>query len=623
MYSFSPKLLILFLILFSVTFAQENTINSYLESLDPVQLELAGENLTDNITTLLDAPFYIPDLTMQDLLSIPLVTPSEARDIVDYIANNSPVLSKQELTEINQIPYDKIMYILSFLTLEPPLKIKDYYYIPATVRLRTRTYSNENNYEYKSAGYYNKFEAENKHYRAFLLSAKDPGENNFTDFLSYGILIKSLPADGKLIIGNFRYKFAKGLLLNNSYGIFKDIGMLNSYHSITTSLNTGNDESDYLRGVSFELQPIKYLTLSGFYSYKKRNAAYDEVNNLYTLRNTGLHISPADFAARNNISEKTAGFATGYSPFNNLTLNFLFLSVQYSETIKTNAGNFTGINGISGGYDYLTERLRFSGEVAKSGNYSANLHSIEITPYHFITLSLLYRNSHGDYFAPYQNSYSEFSSSNETGLAFGIKFSGGFGVINLLHDTYKLKPYSSNLFESNHGNDFSLKYYSANFNNFRINFSFTNTSNTYENFNKTEKENIYRIKLQPVKKISEGFETKFNYNITICDNYESSFGYSCEWINKINLFSNLDIIINLLIFNADNFNSRLFTYAYDVPGSFGILQLFGEGSGTVLLLKYEPASYLKFNLSLRKINKKFNNIRSSQSKFSFQIDLML
>jgi len=587
--------------------------------------ETLDDDILADIDELRAKPLYIKDITSNDLTNIPFITSQESEILLFYIHENI-VLTKFELLAINTIPYSKLLYILSFFTDSPPPTGNNYnnYFMPLKIFIRSRFISNDANFSFIDLKQYNRIKINSKLYDVVLLSEKDYGETKIADFYSFGISLKQIKGFDFISLGRYKLNFAKGLAINNSYGVFKDFSQVSAYKETSGSIYSSVDENLYLQGINFQYSFNSGIKIGGFYSTKWRDATYFQDGHYFKFRNDGFHITPLELESENSLKEQLSGFISQVSIAPEFKISILYANILYSQPIRAKNRTSLSFNLYSVGFNFNNKRYNLNGELAYFGKFPALNISAEIYPVENISFYTGYRYFHHDYFSPYNNSVSEYSDQNETGVFVGIKLSTGAGVFYLSHDKFISKSMEESPLDSRNGNELLLRYYSIKVWKLRLYFSSSISlkNESAGNFTQFNNEN-YKIAIQPSYLINEQLLTKLNIKYAHNNSGTKSSGWLIETVNNLSPSDKLDITIAVFIFNSKNFDSRLFNYSYNVPGTFSIMQYFGKGSGYSFLANYQPFSHLKLSLFFRRIIKFYKELKTSDSSLAFQFDLML
>jgi hypothetical protein len=139
----------------------------------------------------------------------------------------------------------------------------------------------------------------------------EPGSAQFGyDFAVGHLAVSDIGWIRRLVIGDYSIRFASGNILRSHGGIGSAASSTairgSSVRPFASSAETG-----HFRGVAFELETGRHLTLSGFASRTRFDARLDTTSNpddpLLLRRSTGLHRTETENTGRQALSETAAG----------------------------------------------------------------------------------------------------------------------------------------------------------------------------------------------------------------------------------------------------------------------------------------------------------------------------
>ena len=600
--------------------AQENSIfeNRYLldflsnENLDSKAIITEIEGLAAN-------PVYIGELVDFDFQKIPLVNFEEA-SILEQFVQSGKILSRHELLEIDNIPYEKLLYIIHFFTDTLPLKRGDNFLSTTNAHLRGRIYRYDFTESFSETRQYNRLMVNGKHFGFIFLVDRLPEQSEYFRFNSVGLKLTDIGILNHAVLGKYKFRFGKGLVINNSFPTFKDMNTLNRYFGSQSTTLKSIEENVQLEGFSTSVKLNDSFTIDAFYSNKMIYVKKSEDMLYFSDQYTHLRGSYHNLADR--VKEIIYGGVLESKLNKNISLSVLYASIQYSSPITYLMGTFSNIPYLSAGGEYKSKRVAFNFEMSFSRQEYAGAITSEISPYKHLSFYVGYRIFSPDWYSPYGNSVAEFNGRNEQGIYFGSKYSSPFGIFYIFYDKYSRIEFRSltNLDES--GDEYTFQYYSPRFGNARI-----NTKLTYELKGEPTDDSIFRTSISGVLDMNENFSAKLTGKTSNYSNKISSPGTSAGWfIEQVNIFSPefpIKIILSSYIFDLQDYESRIYLYSYGVPGSYNILSQTGKGYGYNILLQYRLINTLELSINYRSIRKSYNDEKSSDSQLAFQFDLML
>jgi hypothetical protein len=570
---------------------QENSFSSEISS-DAIEYL---ESLTLN-------PVNINTAVINELLTIPYLSPVEAVKIIEFRQATGFFFSTSELFMIKELSAETIRRIKPFITVSVPKKNLHY---PPELFIRSRIKDNSL-FSKGTANWRSLNRVALKIYDNFstgLIIEKDEGEKIFSDFSSGFLMITDQLYIDKLVIGDYFLESGAGLVFWGPSGLPKANG-INSARKSARGLIAYNstNESCYLRGVAIQKR-IKSLDLFLFFSRKYYDGLTDTSGKVFKLINTGYHRSDLEKERKNNISSNSIG---GSINFSSKYLNTGFS--YYMAGFKPSCTGKNSIKGYSLSFSSNFDKLYFFGEAAYSNSmafvFGFNIHLIK--EIEFLTV---FRNYQPGYFNIYGVYFGEYpgSVSDETGFFSALKIyflkgeldfyfdqvnspasenkneKGGFEILS----SYRV-PVSKNLI-------FSIKY--------KMNNRDVVVNNGYLNSIGIKVRQNYRAQLD-IKSGSFLLKTRGEYSSLIIINDLHEKGLMIMQDIKLSLKDLLQISFRTCFFKTDSFNSGIYEYEAGVPGIIENKMLYGEGVrlyGTIgITVSDKMKIHLKYGKTFRK-----------------------
>lgn len=456
---------------------------------------------------------------------------------------------------------------------------------------------------------------------------KDAGEEFFRgsqpngfDFYSGYVSLRNVGKLKSLNIGDFHAQFGQGLILwtDLAFGKTTDIIQFKRSAKGMRAYNSIN-ENQYLRGAGVTYEVIKNVEVSLIGSRKFRDAtvntstdttdafAADEFTNFQL---TGFHRTPNELESRNSLREDLLAGNISYKT-KNLMLGITGVNINYNKdfaqsTRLYNLYNFSGRNLANAGFDfnYIYRNINLYGEHARSsngGNATVAGALVSLDPKFFI--HILYRNYSKDYQTIYTRGVGEtVGTQNEKGILTGFNF----------------KPKQTLTF-SGYIDRFEFPF---------VRFRLDIPSSGYDflflaDWSPTKKIQLnarYRKRLRP-RNLS-GSETPINQIAEVeQDNYRFNFVYSIlpglrlknrleinnvdagngikraymvyQDINFKPKNTKLSFTARYALFDAPDFDARVFMLETDVPYSFSFPSLIGRGQRFYAMINYDVSRNLE------------------------------
>lgn len=414
--------------------------------------EATCEELLESLRSVHDNPININDASRDDLLQLPFLSQSQADSIVSYVNRRGPVLSFGELMLVSNIDYQKRKFLSIFLYCTAGKSGRQTVHDLLT-RGRHETAANTSTPFYTADGYKAGREAPNsgkylgdknrlalryqyKYNDELMFGAsaeKDPGEpfacrgNFLAD--SYSAYIYRRQKNGRYAyaIGDYRIRFAEGLVVGNNYVYGGKSTLLDSYNNRhVISAHTSNSENDFFRGAA-GLMRFGKVTAAAFVSYNKTDAILNDDGDVTSFPGSGYHRTIAEQERRNNTGNLTAGadlslgtakWSAGVSAaFSRYSRNIAPREAEYNK-FAMRGRNF---HAFSAHYSFSGGRLSCRGEAAVSEeNAMAVINTVkwEFLPY--FTLTSIQRSYSKKYAEPFSDSFASGKTSNERGILTGL-----------------------------------------------------------------------------------------------------------------------------------------------------------------------------------------------------------
>ena len=475
--------------------------------------------------------------------------------------------------------------------------------------------------------------------RAGFVLEKDAGELFFTDkvsdtiqrllgrqyyrgfdFAGFHLYAKDLGIVKAAVLGDYQLAFGQGLTLwsGMSFGKAGAGGsVMKQGRGITPKASAS--EYAYMRGAAVTLGTGPF---SGtvFYSNRWVDAnvsvadSLDEAELVSSLQETGYHRTIGELQDRHAIRQQVVGghlayaiahFEVGY------TLHHTWLSVPLElRPSHYNQFYFQGQKLTNQGIDfkYVKGKYAVFGEMAMSYNPDstalrqaqgpayAGLVGVTVKPAGYLNFTLMYR----DYGKAYQNLYSNVfgegsRNQGQRGIYLGVEAAPA-PYWNLLAyvDQFQFTWLTSQVNAPSRGHDYYL----------RISHSFSKRANAYLQFrSKTKMKNstdAFIFSHYPIFYTKNAVRFNINYQVSRdfhCSNkaeyahYRNDDGsnehgyFLCQDIAYKPEYKPYSLTFRYAIFDAKDYNTRIYAYENDVLYSFSVPALYGKGMRVYLIGK--------------------------------------
>ncbi len=416
-----------------------------------------------------DNPLDLNKATIDELQEFPWMTAVDAMRILKYRDAKGGFKDVKELAKIPDLDSDISSKTLPFVKVETAKeRAKEAKAIPlhgkfSSRYLLTTPYPEEYYTKYYQwpLGIKNKLTVGyGEHFDAGIMIERDAGEVEWNDAQKYYLQIQNYWILKKLILGDFRIYSGQGLVFEprepmKGGEIVKSAKQKNK--GIRPDL-TGT-ENGFYQGAAFQIEPIRFLNIYGFFSYKKHAAS---VEDIYTgekyegdnLIVTSFDFTTSDFKSISDLKKKDKltrtlfGGKIDYNINEFTRIGIVYQTSKFDIPFKSDVNNdyyykFRGYKISQAGFDFdiIYKGMNFFGEAAVSmfpkipdpisyDPYKDNITDTDIS-YGFIVgdiidlratkLVLLYRRYEPDFYSFDNGAFNEFDNKNEEGFMFGTK----------------------------------------------------------------------------------------------------------------------------------------------------------------------------------------------------------
>lgn len=616
---------------------QEKLLESTLEDSE-------DSKLLDKMEYLKSKPLDLNTATREQLEEVPFMTSIIAKKIVDYRTKNGNLKSKRELLKIDGISqeyYDKVKVFLvaknsksDFVKDETGKVVKEseFYsnsiFKDVDVKIRSRVQSDlqdrkgfiDGTYEGSKQKVYNRLTAsyDKKIYNigANITLEKDAGESSYADFSSGYIDFKNWKFVNKLVVGDYSLNFGQGLGMWSSLGFSKgaeavDIIKKNNYR-IDSYRST--NEVQFFRGAATNVEFGKY-NFFFFYSDNYFDASIDTtLNEVSSIYFDGYHRTTSEKNRQNSSKEQLIGGRV-FADYGFLRIGSTYWTSKFSKPFNSDSTkqlfNFSGstANMISVDYDIIYRNFNLFGEFARSQSGGvAGLSALQFSFSKFAEMIFLYRNYPEDFTPVHSFAFGENNGNtqNENGIYAGLSLKPLKGLsIDTYFDQFKF-PYRTYFNPvPTSGNDFLVN------TEYKVSKGFL-VYLKYKNKNKEETRTVLDGFNRDVKKIDNrnqmnirlGFDYDVSNKIRVRSRYEYVFvkydnfggnnkGFLFFTDIKAFAFKNLSFSTRFIVFQTDDYDSRVYEFEEDLKGVMSNYGLYGKGTRWYLLAKYKPYNFFE------------------------------
>ena len=484
--------------------------------------------------------------------------------------------------------------------------------------------------------------------RAGFVLKKDAGELFFTDkvsdtiqallgknyrkgfdFFGFHLYAKDLGIVKAAVLGDYQLAFGQGLTMWSGLS-FGKAGAGSSVMKQGRGIIPKGSASEYsfMRGTAVTLGGGPFRgTL--FYSNRWIDAnvsVFDTIDNelaefVSSLQETGYHRTIGELQDRHAIRQQVIGghlsyalnhFEVGYTAHHTWLSAPLQLSPSHYNQFYFQGQRLTN-QGID--FKYVKGKYALFGEVAMSMNFDstalagvssgsttlsrfAGLVGLTVKPAGYLNFTLMYRDFGRAYQNLFSNAFGEGSrNQGQRGIYLGVEAAPApYWHILAYADQFQFTWLTSQVYAPSRGHDYYL----------RISHSFNRRTHAYLQFrSKTKMKNStdgFAFTHYPISYTKNAVRFNINYqmgsNFHFCNKAEYAHYRNDDGINEHGYFLCQDVAykpeskpfsltFRYAIFDAKDYNARIYTYESDILYSFSVPALYGKGMRVYLLGKVQ------------------------------------
>ena len=482
--------------------------------------------------------------------------------------------------------------------------------------------------------------------RAGFVLKKDAGELFFTDkvsdtiqallgknyrkgfdFFGFHLYAKDLGIVKAAVLGDYQLAFGQGLTMWSGLS-FGKAGAGSSVMKQGRGIIPKGSASEYsfMRGSAVTLGGGPFRgTL--FYSNRWIDAnvsVFDTIDNelaefVSSLQETGYHRTIGELQDRHAIRQQVIGGHLSYA-MNHFEVGYTAHHTWLSAPLQLkpsqyNQFYFQGQRITNQGIDfkYVKGKYALFGEVAMSMNFDstalagvsagsmtlsrfAGLVGLTVKPAGYLNFTLMYRDFGRAYQNLFSNAFGEGSrNQGQRGIYLGVEAAPApYWHILAYADQFQFTWLTSQVYAPSRGHDYYL----------RISHSFNRRTHAYLQFrSKTKMKNStdgFVFTHYPISYTKNAVRFNINYqmgsNFHFCNKAEYAHYHNDDGINEHGYFLCQDVAykpenkpfsltFRYAIFDAKDYNARIYTYESDILYSFSVPALYGKGMRVYLLGK--------------------------------------
>lgn len=461
-----------------------------------------------------------------------------------------------------------------------------------------------------------------------ITAEKDAGEEFFKgsqpygfDFYSAHFYIKNIRFIRSLALGDYQVNFGQGLTAWSGLAFGKSAdGMNIKRNGQGIRPYTSVNENLFMRGVAATVG-FKHFEVSGFFSHKKIDANIseqdtlsDEIVAVSSFLESGYHTTVAEMADRHTLDQTVLGGNIAYKK-RNFSLGITGAHTEYGAELKRDLGLYNQFEfsaqsntALGADYNFLYRNFNFFGETSLSDNGGyAFVNGLLVSLDPKLAISVLHRNYQRNFQSIFSNAFGESTlPANEKGIYTGIVARPtGTITINAYYDRFTFPWLRYQVDAPSYGSDYSAQ----------VNYTPNKKTDMYFRVRQRDKfmntrEDIADIDfIVPVKQTSYRFNISYpaSENIKLRNRVEllrydtgnkPQTGYLIyQDVTYKSLGKPFTVVLRYALFQSDSYDSRIYAYENDVPGSYSVIAHYYRGSRSYVLVSYDLSRH--FELWLR------------------------
>ena len=583
------------------------------------------EEMYDQLSELEATPINLNTATSDDLDRLTFLNDSQKEELTEYLDRYRPLRSKGELSMIESIDPTRLQLLYRFTYISEEAKnekfpsinyISKYGKNEVTATAKIPFYEREGDrngylgYKYKHWLKYNfKY---GQYVQAGILGTQDAGEPFFAngnslgyDHYSYYLIIRQLNRIKALALGQYKLRFAMGLVMNTGFCLGKTTSLTMSIPQNSITANSSRSETYYMQGAAATIKLNKRIDATTFLSYRKIDATLNDDGTIKTLLNTGYHRTLSEMQRKHDAARFTTGGNIRWRD-NGWHFGTTGVFTHFSRDLKPDASQLyrrfypTGKDFFNASVDYgfINHRININGETAiNSKGAIATLNSVTVKAASTLSLTAIQRYYSYRYNSLYSASFSDGGKiQNESGVYLGAAWEALPKLTILAYTDYAYFPWVRyHVTSASHSWDNLMQM------SYKISQSLTlvgryriklrqedyNPSNSEDKIliNKNEQRGrillAYTHERWAVKTQADATFTTFPQNVTDKSN---SFG----WMITQNVgckIGAIEVAANVGYFHTHDYDSRLYTYERGTLYNFSFPMFYGEGMRTAVFVR--------------------------------------
>lgn len=428
------------------------------------------------------------------------------------------------------------------------------------------------------------------------------------DFYSAHFFLKNVSFIRSFALGDYQASFGQGLTIWSGQAFGKSADIMSTKKSASgIRPYTSVDENRFMRGAATTIG-FKRAEVTAFYSRKYADGNVSDTTDtgeaaqISSLQETGYHSTAGEIADKHSILQTLYGGNISYKG-KRINIGVSVLGYELNAELKRslsyyNQFDFSSSKNFNAGIDYnfVYKNFNFFGEGSMSKNGGkAFVNGILVSLDPRLSFTLLHRYYERNFQNLLSNGFAESTTAvNEKGLYAGIVAKpNNTTTITAYYDRFEFPWLRFQANAPSYGNDYMIQF----------NHTPTKKVDMYLRLRTRDKQKNSGSDgidyLVPVKQTNYRFHISYSVlpslklksRIELVDykfgNKKTQKGYLVYQDLTYNKMGKpLSLTLRYAVFQTDSYDSRIYAYENDVPGSYSIPAYYDRGSRFYIMLDY-------------------------------------
>lgn len=600
--------------------------------LEEATQDAEDSQLMDALARLAEEPLDLNSATAEELQQIPEITPMMALNVVTF-RQGRPFRSVDEILIVEGFMPEILPRIRPYLKVVPVKEVVTLGGLPSgSVRSRSmqdlqrRRGFVEGAYAGTPLKLYNRAILRSRNLELLssplsielgLLAEKDAGERRLDDFTAGYLEVRIPDMRSRVVVGDYVMEVAEGMVLWRGIGFSKGSSVLAGARKGGIGLRPyiSTDENLFFRGVAAEVN-MDWVLATVFYSNKPMNASVSADGVVTSFYSSGDFRTASEERRRGATNERLFGARMLFKPTRSLSFGATGYTASFKHPVvlgegRKRFGKATTTAGLD--FSYVQRRSTIFSEIAQDERGTiGGVGGILYQPGSSLAMSLVVRSYPRNFLSLHGYGFGESGGppENESGVYLAVRSRiASWWLLSAYYDQFIFPRHSSSVLLSSSGYDVLT------LSEFRL------TRRTMVEFQfKQKKKGATFTALDALGRtmVKLGEQTQENYRMTLHHTASVAF----RWKSRVEivqvalpggrgrekgvlLFQDVRMYpISLLLLNArvimfdtDSFQSRVYEFETDLPGTFSNPALFGKGIRWYVVARYEVAQW--FDISIK------------------------